>query len=261
MPTYFTPALTTYLLFLSALLGLIMGSFCNAWAWRLVHGESIVRGRSHCARCGHTLAPRDLIPLASFLLLRGRCRYCGEPISSRYPAAEALCAVFFLSVVWRYGFSWGTLRLLLLGCALLVLSLADWESFELPTPPLVLASLAAVLRLPAEGLSGGADALLGAAAVSLPLLLFVLLADRVAGRETMGGGDIKLFAALGLHLGPALTLMALILSCFAGLLLGLLSGRGGKGRPFPFGPAIALASWPVLLFGPALLTWYLSLFF
>ena len=280
---YLSPAVTAYLLFVCALLGLVMGSFCNAWAWRLAHGEHIAKGRSHCAVCGHTLAAFDLIPLLSYLLLKGRCRYCGAPISRRYPAVEAVSAAFFVSVLLRWDVSWPALRFLALGCLLLTLSLVDWETREIPDGLLAAAALLSLLRLPAEGLPGLKSALLGAVAISVPLLLFVLLADRVMGRETMGGGDIKLFAVLGLHLGPGQTLLLLILSCLAGLLLALLGGRrnpsppaeteeterppceggcprSGLGGQIPFGPAVSLAAWPVVLFGAQALRWYMGLF-
>lgn len=261
----FSPALTAYLLFLAALLGLVFGSFCNAWAWRLAHRESIAKGRSHCALCGHPLSPRDLVPLVSYALLRGRCRYCGGPISRRYPAVEAVSAAFFVSVVLRYDVSLSALRLLGLGCALLALSLVDWDTREIPDRLLALGAAFALLRLPAEGPAGLKSALAGALAVAVPLLIFVLLCDKVTGRETMGGGDIKLVAVLGLHFGPALTLLLLILACLAGLLLALPLRRrtaDGAADPsaIPFGPALSLAAWAVLLFGGPLLEWYLSLF-
>lgn len=254
--------LTSYfcLVLLAAVLGLVFGSFCSAWAWRIVHGESIVRGRSHCAVCGHVLSAPDLVPLLSWLFLRGKCRWCGAPISRRYPAAEAVSAVFFASILLRCGLTWACLRFLILGSLLLVLSLVDLDVRELPDGLLLAAAGCALLRLPAERLPGLKSALIGAVAVSVPLLLLVLLADRVMGRETMGGGDIKLFAVLGLHFGPALTLLLLILSCFTGLLFALL-GRLGRGEEFPFGPAVALAAWVTALAGEPVLRWYWGLFF
>ena len=102
---HLSPAITAYILVITALLGLVMGSFCNAWAWRLAHGESIARGRSHCAVCGHTLAARDLVPLLSWLTLRGKCRYCGEPISPRYPAVELVSGLHYVSILLRYDVS------------------------------------------------------------------------------------------------------------------------------------------------------------
>lgn len=262
---YWDP-LTAYLLFLTAVLGLVFGSFGNAWAWRVVHGESIAKGRSHCAACGHPLATADLVPLLSFVLLRGRCRYCGEKISPRYPAAEALCALVFVSLALRFGFTPETLRLCILGFLLLVLSLADLESCIIPDRFLVLAAANfAVFALfganPGSALLRG---LIGGLSLFAPMLALVLLADRVLGRESMGGGDLKLLFVLGLYTGPARGLMLLILACAIGLLFALLPGVRGRDaenpRAFPFGPSLALAAWPVLLFGDAFLTWYLGLF-
>ena len=252
---YLSPLLIAYLLFLAALLGLVFGSFCNAWAWRIVHGESIVHGRSHCAVCGHPLSARDLVPLLSWLFLRGKCRYCGAPISVRYPAVELISALYYLSIVLRFGLSVDALRLLILGSLLLTASLVDLDTMELPDGLLLAAALAALLRLP----DGWKSALLGAAAISIPLLLLVLLADKLLGRETMGGGDIKLVAVLGLHFGSLQTLFLLILACVLGLCLGA-AMKKAKDAPFPFGPALALAGWFTALFGTSLVSWYLSLF-
>ena len=250
-----SPLLTAYIVFVTALLGLVFGSFCNAWAWRLVHGESIVRGRSHCALCGHPLGARDLVPLVSWLLLRGKCRYCGGPISPRYPAVELVSALYYVSVVLRFDLTRDALRLLILGSLLLVASLVDWDTMELPDGLLLGGAMAALLRLPEDWKS----LLLGGVAVSVPLLLLVLLADRLMGRETMGGGDIKLVAVLGLHFGPLQSLFLLILACVLGLLLGAWMKKA-KDAPFPFGPALALAGWLTALFGESAVSWYLSLF-
>lgn len=255
-----SPALAGYLIFLTALLGLCMGSFSNAWAWRLVHHESIVKGRSHCARCGHTLSAADLIPLLSYLFLKGRCRYCGAPISRRYPAIEAVSAAFFVSVLLRYDVSLPLLRLLPLGCLLLVLSLVDWDTREISDGLLAAAAVLALLRIPAEGLFGLRDGLLGAVCLAVPLLVLVLLADKLMGRETMGGGDIKLLFVLGLHFGPALGLLLLIAACFLGILAALPGRRRFAAGGIPFGPFLSGAAWLVMLFGAPFLSWYLSLF-
>ena len=252
---HLSPAITAYILVITALLGLVMGSFCNAWAWRLAHGESIAHGRSHCAVCGHPLAARDLVPLFSWLFLRGRCRYCGAPISPRYPAVELVSALYYVSVVLRFGLTVDALRFLILGSLLLTASLVDLDTMELPDGLLLAAALSALLRLP----GGWKSALLGAVAVSVPLLLLVLLADRLLGRETMGGGDIKLVAVLGLHFGPLQTLFLLILACVLGLALGA-AMKKAKDAPFPFGPALSLAGWLTALCGGPAVSWYLSLF-
>ncbi len=252
---FLSPFFTAYILCIAALLGLALGSFCSAWAWRIVRGESIVRGRSRCAACGRVLAPKDLIPLLSWLALRGRCRCCGEPISPRYPAAELVSGAYYVSVLLRYGLTIDALRLLILGSLLLTASLVDLDAMELPDGLLAAAALSALLRLP----GGWRSALLGALAVAGPLLLLVLVADALAGRETMGGGDVKLVALLGLHFGPAQTLLLLILACALGLLLGAVWKKTG-GALLPFGPALSLAAWLTALAGGPLMDWYLSLF-
>lgn len=257
---YATPLITAYCVFVTALSGLVFGSFCNAWAWRLVHGESITRGRSHCASCGHTLSARDLVPLVSYLSLHGKCRYCGAPIGKRYPLAEVTLALAFVALVLRYGLTLTALRFLIVAALLLVASLTDLESQEIADRLQVMIAAAALLRLPVEGLAGLKAGVLGAVAVALPLLLFVLAADKIMKRETMGGADIKLFFVLGLHFSPLLMLMLLIFACFIGIFFALATQKG-RGVAFPFGPAIALAALMVALFGDGLLNWYLSLFF
>ncbi|MDO5445012.1 MAG: prepilin peptidase [Eubacteriales bacterium] len=246
-----------YIVFLFFVLGLVFGSFCNAWAWRIVHDENIARGRSHCAVCGHELAAKDLVPLFSWLFLKGKCRYCGAPISKRYPLAELILGAYFLSVYLVYGLTFDCLRLIILGCLLLVCSLVDYDTMELPDPLMAAAALAALLRLTEPG--GWKSALIGCFAVSVPLLIVVLIADRILKKESMGGGDIKLLAVLGLHFGPAKTFFLLIIACIIGILAAS-AAKKGKGTAFPFGPVLALSAWITALIGTPVVNWYLSLF-
>lgn len=257
---HLTPGLTAYILFVTLLLGLCVGSFLNCMAWRLVHHESVWKGRSHCARCGHTLSALDLIPVVSYACLKGRCRYCGEKISPRYPAAELLCGAVFVSLVSRYGLGWEAGRLLLLSCVLLVAALTDLESMEIPDRLHAAAILIWLAFLPLapvpldEALFGA----LGAFGVAGPLLLIVLLADKALGRESMGGGDLKLLFVTGLYFGWAGTLLLLILACLLGLIFAALARAGG--REFPFAPSICAAAWLVMLAGQPIVDWYLGLF-
>jgi len=258
-PDLISPAI---LIGLSVLFGLIMGSFLNCLAWRIVHGESVVHGRSHCAACGHILGGRDLVPLLSWLLLRGRCRYCGEPVSPRYPLSELLCGAAYGSIVWRYGVTAEGAQFLVLFSVLLAVSLVDWEAGWVPDRLLLAGAMGWLLPLllypePGKALLRG---LLGAAALFFPLLALVLLADRLLGRESMGGGDLKLFALLGLYFGWARGLLLVILSCAAGLALAAAMGRAKPGSPFPFVPAMAAAAWATALWGGPVVEWYFSLF-
>jgi len=124
--------MTLYCAIMSFVLGSVFGSFINCFAWRITHHESILKGRSHCAVCGHTLAALDLVPIFSWLFLRGKCRYCGEKISPRYMLTELALGAAFLLCFLRFGLSWETLRLMALSVALLGLSLVDLEIQEIP---------------------------------------------------------------------------------------------------------------------------------
>ena len=254
--------LNVYVGALSMVTGAVMGSFLNAWAWRMVHGESVAKGRSHCTACGHVLSAGDLIPVVSYFWRKGRCRYCGQKISVRYLIVELLMGLCFVTVVFTYGLTVSTLKILALCCVLLLAGLVDCDTYTIPDGCIV-AGLALAL-VPGE--LSWREALLGAVIVSVPLLLIVLVADKVMGKETMGGGDIKLFCMTGAHLGPAVAVLHLLVSCLVGILFYLIAQPTGGKEPeekgmLPFGPAIGLACWFCLLAGRPLIHWYFSLFY
>lgn len=257
MNTQSTPFMLAYLVFISFIFGLVMGSFCNAWAWRIANGEKIQKGRSHCPKCGHTLAAKDLIPLFSWLFLKGKCRYCGESISKRYPLAELISGLWYLSMVLRFDLSLTTLRFCILGSLLLVLSLVDIDTMELPPGLMAAAAAASLIRL-AEAPSSWKNMLLGLIPAAA-LLGIVLIMDKILKKDSMGGGDIKLMAVLGLHLGPINAVLLLIIACIVGLLVAKLAGKDRE-TAFPFGPSLAIAAWITILVGEPLVNAYLSLF-
>ena len=121
----FNPAQAAFLLGVAAVLGACLGSFVNCLAWRLANGESVLAGRSHCTSCGHVLGALDLVPVASWLALRGRCRHCGQRVSPRYVIVEALMAALFAAIVVRYGLSVQTAAYLVLACILMAVALVD----------------------------------------------------------------------------------------------------------------------------------------
>lgn len=254
---YLSIAAIAYFLFLTFILGLCIGSFSNAWAFRIVSKESIAKGRSHCPKCGHDLAAWDLVPLFSWLFLKGRCRYCRQPIAIRYPAAEAVCGLYFISAALTNPWDLNLIRIFALGGLLLVMSLQDLDSMEIEDYLIAGAAGLSLLRIPAEGIAAAKDMLWGLIPAAV-LLALVLVMDRIRGMDTMGGADIKLAAALGLHFGPFQMLLLLILSSFAGLLFAAAAKK--KEEPFPFGPCLAAGAWAVVLFGAPLLNAYLSLF-
>ena len=226
------PVWATLAAAVALVLGCCMGSFINCMAWRIVHGESWTSGRSHCASCGHPLSAGDLVPVASWLALRGRCRYCGERISARYMFTELLCGACFLVVLVAFGFTVQTAALMVLCCLLLGLSLVDLDSMIIPNGyilagmvlwVLMIAGQAAAGELAAGpegslgtlwlGMLGGnallaciADGLGGALALSALVLLVSLAFGKVAGKEGMGMGDIKLYFVVTRIAQPVLEL-------------------------------------------------------
>jgi leader peptidase (prepilin peptidase)/N-methyltransferase len=228
------PGLAAYVLTVTCVLGLVMGSFLNCLAWRLVNGESVLHGRSHCTSCGHVLGPADLVPVVSWLATRGRCRYCGAPVSVRYPAVEVLCAVVYVTIVWRYGLTWEALDLLCFASALLVLSLTDIDAYLIPDGCLVFAAVAHLACVGAAAATGSLQAsladvlgqdVLSAVCVGLALWALVALMDRVLGRDSMGGGDIKLLTVAAFVFGWQKTLFLIVVACVIGIATALVVAR------------------------------------
>ncbi len=173
--------------------------------------------------------------------------------------ALSIYFVYFATMLLHWGWSWKLVQYLVLGCLLLALSLIDLATYQLPDQLVLAVALTALFRVPVEGISALVDGLIGALAIGVPLLLFVLLADYMVGRETMGGGDIKLLTALGFHFGAAQMLVLLILSCCIGIAFSLTQKFCKYGSPkkeMPFGPSIALATWATSLLGYGLINWY-----
>ncbi|MFO7675543.1 MAG: prepilin peptidase [bacterium] len=257
---------------LVGLLGLMLGSFFNVCIHRLPRGQSIVTPPSHCPRCRKHIRFHDNIPVLSWLLLRGRCRDCGKVISARYPAVELLTGLLFVAVWARFGYSWETVRALLLVSLLIVLALIDLEHTVLPfriTLPGLALGLATAL-LPGT-VVGPVEALWGAAAgatfvvASWALWRFVLgpaLRRRgIDQREGMGGGDLPFAALIGSYIGLPGTVVALAAAVVSGVVVGLFlrsTGRSRRGQHIPFGPFLAFGALVGLFFGPAIAGWYLA---
>jgi leader peptidase (prepilin peptidase)/N-methyltransferase len=253
------------LLYFSALaliLGAVFGSFLNCAAWRIAHGESFLRGHSRCPSCNHPLGVRDLVPVFSWLFQKGRCRYCGVKISVRYPLTELFFALVTLLCLLRFDLTILCLRNWIFLCCLFCLSLVDLESYIIPDGCLITAAAAWVLALPflRPGWTEILRAVLAGLVFGGGILLLSLVMDKILKKESLGGGDVKLFAVVGLYLGFVGTLFSMLLSCVLGLVfVVLMNRRGEKGRPIPFGPSISLAAGFMLLYGDGLVRWYLGL--
>lgn len=250
--------LQLYLALCLALLGAAMGSFLDCAASRM----GLPTGRSRCDRCGHVLGPGDLIPVVSYLLRRGRCRYCGGAISPRCLAAEVSGAALFAALGLKFPPGPELVMQLILGSLLLLLSLTDWTARVLPDKLLLAAAVNRLvflflLRQPLGETLGRMA--LGAFSVSLPLLILSLVMDRVLKKETMGGGDIKLLFVLGLYLSWMEMVLLLLAGCLLALVWAAVSGKGRAGGELPFGPFLAGAWLLVVLFGAPFIQWYQSL--
>lgn len=252
-----------FFIVVAAIFGAVMGSFLNCAAWRIAHGENFLKGRSHCPACGHELGALDLVPVFSWLFLRGKCRYCGEKVSVRYLLTELFFAGATVLCLLRFGLTVLCLRNFIFFCCLFCLSLVDLENSTIPNGALVLAVLVWLVTLPFlwDGVWELANHLLAAVLFGGGLLGLSLLMDRILKRDSLGGGDIKLFGVIGLYLGLLPTLFTVILACIFGLLFAgfrKLKNRR-EGDQIPFGPSIALAAAVMLLWGDAAVRWYMGL--
>ena len=269
----------------AAVLGLLVGSFLNVVilrlparmeaAWRREAHDvlglelepaalppGIVREPSHCPRCKHPLAAYDNIPLLGWLLLKGRCRYCHEPISIQYPLVELLSGVCSAVIVWRFGTGWAAAAGLVFTWTLIALSGIDFRTQLLPDQlvyPLLWLGL--LLSLKPLFISPSA-AILAAAIGYLSLWSVYWVFKLLTGKEGMGHGDFKLLAALGAWMGLSCLLPVVLLSSLIGALVGgtmMALKRHERDVPMPFGPFIAAAGWVWLVAGDRLLGAYLHL--
>ena len=248
-----------------AFLGLLIGSFLNVVVWRVPRKESIVTPASHCPGCGTPIAPRDNVPVLSWLLLRGRCRHCQTRISARYPLIELACAALFGAIGARFAHSWALPAYLLFGAGLLAISVIDLEHYIIPNRivyPLGFASVP-LLALGA-GLEGEwwwfFRALIGAACAFSAL--FVI---HVASPRGMGFGDVRLSFLIGLYLGYLGALdvpVGLFLGFAYGAVIGvalMATGLRTRKQHVPFGPFLAAGAITMVLVGGPILDWYRAL--
>ena len=219
------------------LLGAALFSFMNVVAWRLPRDMDPLKGRSICPQCGHTLQAPDLVPVFSWLFLRGRCRHCGAPIPVRYFLVEVLGGALALGCTWRYGAAY---------------SLPE-GLFGMSWAALLALAVCGVLSVLLDPAAWGAH-LIGALCVSVPMLLLCLL---IPG--AFGGGDIKLMAAAGLFLGWQHTLLAMFFGILGGGFYGiylLAAKKADKKDHFAFGPFLCAGIVIAMLAGQPILDWY-----
>lgn len=251
--------------------GLMVGSFLNVLIWRIPVEEQVMRGRSHCRKCGKMIAWYDNVPLASFVALGGKCRHCKAPISWSYPAVELATGLLFAAIVARFQLSWAALVYGALAAALIVLTVVDLKEMILPdeiTVPgipvaIALSFLVPCLHLAASRWQGLGLGLVGAATGAGVLLAIRALGTWFFKKEAMGLGDVKLMAMVGALIGPwKVLLVDFILAPVLGSVVGIVVlARQRKALiPIPYGPFLALGTIVAVFWGDAILGWYRDLF-
>lgn len=257
-----TPIAPWLLYLYGALVGLVTGSFLNVVIHRVPRGVSIVRPRSRCPYCNGPIRAADNIPVLSWLLLKGRCRRCGAPISARYPLLEALTGALFALCVARFGFTVEALVAAVFCSLLVVLAAIDLEHFLLPdriTLPGIALGWLLQRWLPATSLL---EAIVGALVGAGVLILLINVWYWLRDEESMGLGDVNMLAMIGAFLGWQGVISTLFIASLLGALAGLalIAARRLtlKGR-LPFGFFLALGALVSLFAGEALIGWYAQL--
>jgi leader peptidase (prepilin peptidase)/N-methyltransferase len=250
--------LTTLLVIAAALYGLVIGSFLNVVIYRVPNKLSVVRPASACPGCHQPIAPRDNIPVVSWLLLRGRCRHCHMSISPRYPLVELLTGVLFVAVALRFGWSWSLPAEIILTGGLLALAFIDLDHLLLPRVivyPLGAGVLAGLLL--ASGVQHTWHRL-GVAAICAAVEFAVLFTINLISPRSLGFGDVRLgpVIALGLGwLGWRYAFLGFLAANLIGAVVGvavIAAKKGNRKTPIPFGVFLALGAVLTMLFGGAI---------
>jgi leader peptidase (prepilin peptidase)/N-methyltransferase len=263
---------------LALLFGLLIGSFLNVCIYRWPRDLSVVRPRSHCIACEKTITWRDNIPLVSYLLLHGRCRYCGARISLRYPAVELLTGLLFFYFVWTLGPTLVALKMCVLAALLVGLMFADLEERILPDEltlggtaagivfaifspmPTLVALFLSLARVHLSGRSAWiVEAAAGAALPAFFLWFAGWVYQRLRHREGLGLGDVKLIAMVGSFLGLTGALWTLIAGSLAGSVIGYgyirATGKDASTYELPFGTFLAIAALVIAVAAKTILPW------
>ncbi len=244
------------------ILGITIGSFLNVCILRLPEHKTIITEPSHCMHCNYRLKWYDLVPLASWVVLKGKCRKCGKPISKQYPIIEAVNGIAWVLILLIRGFKYEltydvtTVCYMALFSALLVLSVIDFRTLEIPLGCNIFILAVGLIHLFVD-YSNWLQYVIGLTAVSL-FLYIIYVASRGRG---IGGGDVKLMAACGLLLGWKLNVVAFILGCVLGSVIHILRMKISKeDHVLAMGPYLSMGVMISALWGDKIIAWYMGLY-
>ncbi len=239
--------------------GLVFGSFYNVVGLRVPLKESIIKPPSHCKTCDRNLMAKELVPVFSYIFLKGKCNGCGTKISWIYPVMELLTGLLFALAYWRFGFSIELIVALLFISLLVIITVSDIAYMLIPDKILLFFLAPLIIGRILSPLNPWWDSILGAV-VGFGVLFLIA----VISKGGMGGGDIKLFFVIGLVLGTIPTLLTLFIASLIGTVIGIITlrvNKQGRKTPIPFGPSIAIAAVIAYFFGSTIVDWYSNLFY
>ena len=258
-----------FMIIVVTIFGFIIGSFLNVCIVRLPKEESIIYPASHCISCKHELKLLDLIPVFSFIFLKGRCRYCNKEISKRYILVELLTGIIAGFTFFMYGFSIDFFRFFAMSAILIVVSLIDLEYKIIPDELILVGIFIGIILTIYNLFLGGVyktwySPLIGGVLVSSILYIFSKIGQKIYKTEdVIGLGDVKLFIALGMILGCEKVVIAFLVSVFLGGFYGIITiliDKSNLKRLLPFAPFISLGSIVAVYFGNNLVIWYIDNF-
>ena len=237
--------------------GIVIGSFVNVLIYRIPKNENIAIEQSHCMNCGHKLKWYDLVPLFSWLFLRGKCRYCQDRISVQYPLVELINGIGYVLIFVVCGLNLSSILYSLCFSMLVAITVIDWRTYEIPLGlNIVILTLGIIQCI----LDYGNWKLYLIGMVSVSGFLFLLFV--ITGGRGIGGGDIKLMFAAGLLLGWKKIILALIIGCILGSIIHLILMKvSKKGRMLAFGPYLSAGILLAILFGEQLISLYIGTLF
>lgn len=254
-----------FLYFIFFVFGLIVGSFLNCVIYRLEQNKSFLKGRSYCPHCRNELLWLDLIPVLSFLFLRGKCRYCQKSISLQYPLVEIATGILFLLFFLTVGANYATLYFLLISCFLIIIFVFDLKHYIIPDKVIYPAIIASGIWYLVSGIFLNFYTryeILNTIYSAFGAALFFSAIVLVSRGRWMGIGDIKLAFLMGLILGWPNILAALFLAFFTGAVIGvglIAANRKTLKSEVPFGPFLVAGTVVALFFGQNIIDWYSNL--
>lgn len=249
------------MIFLVAIVGFILGSFLNVCIYRLPREESIIKPASHCPQCNSPIPWYDNIPVLSYFLLMGKCRFCRNPISPRYIIVEILTAVLLILTFNEFGFSFRALIYSVLFCGLIIAAFVDFKYQIIPDEVsysgIAFGLFFSLLYPKLQGVSiwylGLLKSILGLLLGGASIYFTGVIGKIIFKKEAMGGGDVKLMAMLGAFLGWKLVLLVFFLAPFFGSVVGIIMKLKYKAEIIPYGPYLSLATVVAVFWGKDIL--------